>query len=104
MRSSILQIGNRLSLQAFYIVFFKSMEIYIFLEDRQNAQDWKKIEIMLLSKKMNIMNSILDFIRCKQFSWYGQVQRIIEENLPQTILEWCPIGRRRKGSSRNSYL
>ena len=32
---------------------------------------------------MNIKNYIFDYIRYKQFNWYGHVQRMCEE-----ILEW----------------
>ena len=27
-----------------------------------------------------------------------------EEKLPQTIMEWCPSGRRRKGRHQNSWM
>ena len=52
---------------------------------------------MLLEKKMNITNSVLDYIRYKQLNRYGHVQRMDEERLPRKMLEWCPPGRRGKG-------
>ena len=38
---------------------------------------------MLLEKKINIKKSVLDYIRYKQLNWYGHVQRMYEERLPQ---------------------
>ena len=59
---------------------------------------WKKLN----EKKMNINNSVLDYIRYKQLNWYGYVQRTDEERPPRKILRRCPPGRRRKGRPRNS--
>jgi hypothetical protein len=42
-------------------------------------------------------NTILDGIWAKQSVWYGYVQRMDEERLPQKILNWIPIGRRKRG-------
>ena len=56
---------------------------------------------MLLEKKINIKNSVLDYLRYKQLNWYDNVRRMKEEKLPQNFLEWCPPGRR-KGNPRNS--
>jgi hypothetical protein len=32
--------------------------------------------------------------------WYGHLQRMDEERLPQTILNWIPIGRRKRGKPK----
>ena len=53
---------------------------------------------------MNIKNSVLDYIRNKKLNWYCHVQRMDEETLPRKILELCPLGRRRKGRPRNSWM
>ena len=41
---------------------------------------------------MNIKNSILDYIRCKQLNWYSYVPRMSEKRLPQknlgTVSTW----------------
>jgi hypothetical protein len=42
---------------------------------------------MLIEKKMDIKNSVLDYIRYKQLNWYGHVQRIDQERLPKRILD-----------------
>ena len=47
---------------------------------------------------------VLDCIRYKQLNWYSHVQRIDEERLPRKILEWCPLGKRRKGRPRKSWM
>jgi hypothetical protein len=64
----------------------------------------RNIRNNVIREKMNIKNSILDYIRYKQLNWYGYVQRMNEERLPQKIVEWCPPGRRREGRSRNSWM
>ena len=58
---------------------------------------------MLLEEKC-ILKFRLDYIRNKQFNWYGHVQRMDQETLPRRILEWCSPGRRRKGRPRNSLM
>ena len=45
---------------------------------------------------MNIKNSVLDYMRHKQLNWYAHMQRMNEERLPGKVLEWCPLGRRRR--------
>ena len=62
----------------------------------RDAQGQNGLEIMLLEKKMNIKNSVLDDIRYKQLNWYGHGRRMNEERLPRKILEQCPTGRRRR--------
>ena len=39
-------------------------------------------------RKMNIKNSLLDYITYKQLYWYDHVQRMNEERLPRKILVW----------------
>ena len=64
---------------------------------------WKKIEI-IFKEKINIKNSVPDYIKYKQLNWYGHVQRLHEKRLHRKILEWCPPGRKRKGRPRNSWV
>ena len=51
-------------------------------------------------EKMNIRNSVLDYLKYKQLNWHEYVQGMDEERLPRKSLEWRPPGRRRKGRSR----
>ena len=64
----------------------------------------EKTEIMLLEKKINVKNSVIDYVRYKQWKQYGQERRMNEERLPEKILEQCPSGKRRKGKPRNSWM
>ena len=48
--------------------------------------------------------NVISQIRYKQLNWYGYVQKMNIERLPRKILKWCPIGRRRKAESRNSWM
>ena len=34
---------------------------------------------------MNIKNSVLDYVRFKQFNWYDRVRRMSEDRLPQNL-------------------
>ena len=42
-----------------------------------------KIRNNVIREKMNIKNSVLDYRRHKQLNWYGQLQRMNKERLPQ---------------------
>ena len=53
---------------------------------------------------MSIKDSVLDYVRYKQLSWYGHVQGMDHERFPRRIFEWCPPERRRKGRPRNSWM
>ena len=65
----------------------------------------RKIRNNFIREKMNIKNSVLDYIKYEQLNWYGHVKRMDQERrLPRRILEWCPPGRRRKGRPRNSWM
>ena len=50
-------------------------------------------------EKMNIKNSILDYVRYKQLNWYGHVQRMDDERLPRKMLVWCPPRSSKKGKT-----
>jgi len=63
-----------------------------------------KIRNSFIREKTNIKISVLGYIRYKQLNWYGHVQRMDQKRLPRRILEWCPLGRRRKGRPRNSWM
>ena len=47
---------------------------------------------------------MFDYIIYKQLNWYGQVRRMNKARLPQRILEWCPLAKRRKERSGNSGM
>ena len=51
-----------------------------------------KIRKNVIREKINIKNSVLDYIRHKRLNWYGHVQGMDRERLPRRILEWCPPG------------
>lgn len=51
---------------------------------------------------MNLKNTILSEIAVKQWTWYGQIQRMEENRLPQ-ILNWIPHGRRNMGRPKTRW-
>ena len=42
----------------------------------------------VIREKMNIKNSVLDYIRYKQYNWYGHMQRMDQERLPRMVPTW----------------
>ena len=80
-----------------------SMEMN-FLRKLARCSRLEKIIKNVIREKMNIKTSVLDYIRYTPLNWYGHVQRMDQERLPRTILEWCLPGRRKKGRPRNSLM
>jgi hypothetical protein len=52
-----------------------SMEMY-FLRRSARGSRLEKIRNNVIREKMNIKNSVLDYIRHEQLNWYGHVQRM----------------------------
>ena len=42
---------------------------------------------------MNVKNSVIDYVTCKQLNWYGHIRRMPEERIPRRVWEWCPPGK-----------
>ena len=67
--------------------FSKSLESKLmlmemdFLGDRRDPQQQKTVKNNVIREKMNIKNSVLDYIKYKQLNWYGHLQRMNEERL-----------------------
>ena len=61
----------------------------------------KKIRNNVIGEKINIKNSVLDYMRYQQLNWYGHVQRMDQERLPRRIFNG---GSRRKARPRNSWM
>ena len=80
-----------------------SMEID-FLRRSARYSRLEKIRNNVTREKMNIKNSVLDYIRYKELNCYGHVHRMDQERLPRRILEWWPPRRRRKGRPRNVWM
>ena len=79
-------------------------EYRLFEEIGEISKIRKIWEIMLLKKKINIKNSLLDHIRYTKLNCNGHVQRMDEEMLPRKTFEWCPPGRRRRERPWNSLI
>ena len=45
---------------------------------------------------------IIDIIEKKRLQWYGHVKRIPEERIPKLIMEWVPLERRKKKTSKKN--
>jgi hypothetical protein len=51
----------------------------------------------IIKQKMNVTRSLLEYLKPKQFQWYGHVQRMEKGRLPKEVLKWHPSGRRKHG-------
>jgi len=47
---------------------------------------------------------IRDIIQKKRLQWYGHVKRMSEERIPKLIMEWIPLGRRKRRSPRKTWM
>ena len=63
------------------------------LEKRRN-EDIRRI--------MNMEESVNERIENRQLQWYGHVRRIDEKRWPK-LLQWSPVGRRKRGRPRTSW-
>jgi hypothetical protein len=45
---------------------------------------------------------IIDIIEKRRLKWYGHVKRMPEERIPKLIMEWVPLERRKKRTSKKN--
>ena len=56
-----------------------------FLRRSARCSRLEKIRNNIIREKMNIKDSLLDYIRYKQLNWYGHLQRMDQERHPRRI-------------------
>ena len=64
------------------------------LEERRN-EDIRRI--------MNMEQSVNKRIENRQLQWYGHVRRMDEKKWPNILLQWSPVGRRKRGRPRTPW-
>ena len=64
------------------------------MESRVSRRE--KIINDVIKDRMNVKNSIVDFIQTKKLQWYGHTKRMTQERLPRRVMEWNPPGRRKR--------
>ena len=47
---------------------------------------------------------IIDTTQKKRLQWYGHVKRMPEDRLPKLIMEWIPPERRKKRTSKKTWM
>jgi hypothetical protein len=57
----------------------------------------EKVRNEIIREKMDIKNKILSDIWPKQIIWYGHLQRVDEERLPQLTLSSTPTRKSKRG-------
>ena len=45
---------------------------------------------------------IIDIIEKKRLQWYGHVKRMPEDRIPKLIMDWIPLERRKKRTSKKN--
>ena len=53
---------------------------------------------------MKAIRSVLDDIKTKQLQWHGHVQRMEEGRLPKEVMKWNPLGRRKRGRPKLTWV
>ncbi|CAG9839790.1 unnamed protein product [Diabrotica balteata] len=53
---------------------------------------------------MGVKSTIIDEIQRRQLIWYGHVERMDDDRLPNQILKWTPRERRKRGRQKQSWL
>jgi hypothetical protein len=61
---------------------------------RMNKLDIKTKEY--IGEKMDAPDTILDEITRKQLIWYGHVERMDPTRLPKIMINWKPVGRKKR--------
>ena len=62
-----------------------------------------KIKNNIIKQKMKVIRSLLDDVKTKQLQWYGHVQRMEEGRLPKEVINWRPLGRRKRGRPKLTW-
>ena len=52
----------------------------------------------------NYCITIAYYIEKKRLQWYGHVKRMPEERIPNLIMEWIPLERRKRGRPRKTWM
>jgi hypothetical protein len=61
---------------------------------------FKNKEIMGVKGKQDI----IDNIEKERQQWYSHVKRMPEERIPELIMEWIPLERRKRGRPRKTWM
>jgi hypothetical protein len=62
-----------------------------------------KIRNNIIKQKMNVTKSLLDDGKTKQLQRYGHFQRMEEGRLPKEVMNWRPLGRRKRGRPKLTW-
>ena len=47
---------------------------------------------------------IIGIIEQKRIQWYGHVKRMPEDRVPNLIMDWIPLERRKRGRPRKTWM
>jgi hypothetical protein len=64
----------------------------------------EKVRNVTIREIMAVGKNILEVIEEKRLRWFGHVERMPGNRLPQKILEWEPEGTRRRGRPKERWI
>ena len=72
-----------------------------FLKRSPRHSKLERISNEIITQKMDVQNSILDFVKHK---WFGHVKRMPLQIIPKRVLKWIPAWRRKRGRLRKMWI
>jgi hypothetical protein len=72
---------------------------------RRSARKWRmeRIKNEHIKEIMGVRGTA-DSIEKKRLQWCGHVKRMPEERIPELIMEWIPLERRKRGRTRKTWV
>jgi hypothetical protein len=64
----------------------------------------EKVQNITIREVMEVGKNILEVIEEKRLRWFGHVKRMPGNRLPLKVLEWEPVGTRRRGRPKERWI
>jgi hypothetical protein len=64
----------------------------------------EKVRNSTIREVMEVRKNILEVTEEKRLRWFGHVKRMSGNRLPLKILEWEPVGTRRRGRPKETWI
>jgi hypothetical protein len=64
----------------------------------------ERIRIVTVTQQIGLEETIIKESEQNQLTWYGHVQRMAEERLPKTALQWIPKEKRARGRPKKTWM
>jgi hypothetical protein len=71
---------------------------------RKSGMERIKNEYIKEIKGVKEKPDIIDIVQKKRLQWYGHVKKMLEERIPELIVEWIRRERRKRGRPRKTWM